>query len=63
MAATNSFQKHLLQMAQKDIQVNWRFSMPSGALRSWHSFTLSEFPAEQGQLGSTYHPTVIPSSL
>lgn len=34
VAATNSFQKHLLQMTQQDIQVNWRFSMPSSALRS-----------------------------
>lgn len=28
VAATNNFQKHLLQIAQQDIQVNWLSSVP-----------------------------------
>lgn len=30
VAATNSFQKHLLQIVQQDMQVNWTLSTPSG---------------------------------
>lgn len=30
LAATSSFQKHLLQMAQQDMQVNWALSLPGG---------------------------------